>query len=186
MNFHPYSEIFPLLPDAELAELARDIGEHGLREAIWTYQGQILDGRNRYLACEKAGEIPEYREYKGKDPLGFVVSLNITRRHLTNEQRAMAAARIATLGKGGDPNASREALTQEQAAEQMHVSRSSVQRAKPSPLPTYLEEIIRLVEAGQLGAGIQHVEVRHDAGCALLNRRGPCNCHPSVNLARTQ
>lgn len=130
MKFHPYSEIFPLLAGAEFDALVADIKAHGLREAIWMYEGKILDGRNRFLACQKAKVVAKYRKYTGSDPLSFVVSLNIARRHLTVEQRAMAAARIATLGKGGNPNASRDALTQNQAATQLDVSRSSVQRAK--------------------------------------------------------
>src|SRR6185437_9832446 len=35
MEFHPFSEVFPPLPDDELAELAADIKSFGLREAIW-------------------------------------------------------------------------------------------------------------------------------------------------------
>lgn len=130
MKFHPYAEIFPLLEGTALEELVLDIKAHGLREKIWTYEGKILDGRNRFNACHRAKVKPEYREYRGKDALGFVISLNIQRRHLTVEQRAMATARIATLRAGGDPNASREALTQVEAASLMDVSRSSAQRAR--------------------------------------------------------
>jgi hypothetical protein len=31
---HPLSEMFPMLPETELAELAEDINRHGLREAV--------------------------------------------------------------------------------------------------------------------------------------------------------
>lgn len=132
MKYHPYSEIFPLLDGPDFEQLVEDISRHGLREPIWRYEGRILDGRNRYLACEKAGIDPSFREFEGDDEaaLAFVVSANIKRRHLTKAQRALAAARIATLQKGGDPNACRDALTQSQAAAQMDVSRSSVQRAR--------------------------------------------------------
>ncbi len=133
MKFHPYSEVFPLLSDERLVELAEDIKAHGLREPIWKYRGQILDGRNRYLACQKAKVKPVYQTFKGDDDeaLGFVVSLNIQRRHLSDAQRAFAAAKIATLAKGRPTlNASGEAFNQTAAAEQMGVSRSSVQRAK--------------------------------------------------------
>jgi hypothetical protein len=50
--FHPLAEMFPLI---ELAELAEDIKAHGLRERIVMYHGQVLDGRNRVLACVQAG-----------------------------------------------------------------------------------------------------------------------------------
>lgn len=130
MKFHPYAEIFPLIEGAAFDELVADIKLHGLREKIWLYEGKILDGRNRYLACQKANVKLETRNYTGVNPLAFVISLNIQRRHLSVEQRGFAAARIATLTKGGDPNASRDALTQDEAAEKLDVSRSTVQRAR--------------------------------------------------------
>ncbi len=134
MNFHPFSEVFPLLEGAPFEELADDIKAHGLREKIWLYDGKILDGRNRFLACRKAKIAPAYRKYTGKDPLAFVVSVNIQRRHLTDAQRAMAAARIATMRQGERSDlgnlASRDAKSQTEAAAELAVSRSSVQRAK--------------------------------------------------------
>lgn len=133
LDFHPYSEIFPLLPDAELAELAADIKAFGLREPIWLYEGKILDGRNRWIACQKAHVEPQFRTFRGepKGAKALVWSANYHRRHLTESQRAIAAAELANLGKGQpERNASREAFTQTEAAEQAGISRSSVQRAK--------------------------------------------------------
>lgn len=147
MKFHPYSDIFPKLSDSELRELADDIKANGLHEQIWTYKNQILDGRNRFSACVLAGVKAVFRTFKGSDAdaLAFVVSANIHRRHLTVEQRAFAASRIAALREGAnqhssvkaainDEPASRDASskspTQGAAAEQLGVSRSSVQRAR--------------------------------------------------------
>lgn len=130
MKFHPYSEVFPLIEGAEFDALVEDIKAHGLREKIWLFEGKILDGRNRFLACQKAKVKPLTRKYTGKDALAFVVSANMQRRHLTTEQRAMAAAKIATLTKGRpSENAPRGALTQSEAAETFGVGRRSVQRA---------------------------------------------------------
>lgn len=130
MRFHPYADIFPLIDDADFDALVDDIKAHGLREKIWTYEGKILDGRNRFLACKTAKVESQFREYKGDDALAFVISLNVQRRHLTESQRAMAAAKIATLPKGSNQHASIEASSQETAAENLKVGRSSVQRAK--------------------------------------------------------
>jgi hypothetical protein len=151
MDFHPYSEIFPLIEGAQFDELVEDIKEHGLREKIWTYEGKILDGRNRFLACKKAKVSPEYREFNGKDALSFIVSLNVSRRHLTEAQRAMAAARIATLKRGSNQHedASREASSQSAAAEKMDVSRSSVQRAK-KVIENGSKALQKAVESGQV------------------------------------
>jgi len=132
MKFHPYSEIFPLIEGAEFDALVEDIKTHGLREKIWVYEGKILDGRNRFLACQKAKVRPQFRKFTGKDALAFIISLNVARRHLSEAQRAMAAARIATLKRGANQHedAPRGASSQSAAAEKMDVSRRSVQRAR--------------------------------------------------------
>jgi hypothetical protein len=71
-----------------------------------TYEGKILDGRNRYIACGKAGVEPTFVAYEGDDPLGQVNSLNLNR-DLTAGQRAMVAARqwgLDGYSKGGRPS----------------------------------------------------------------------------------
>lgn len=95
MKFHPYCETFSLIEGDDFDALVDDIKTHGLREKIWCYKGKILDGRNRYLACKKAGVKPLTRVFKGTDAdaLAFVWSVNDRRRHLTPSQRAMAASR---------------------------------------------------------------------------------------------
>lgn len=131
MNFHPYSEVFPLIEGNEFEALVEDIKTHGLREKIWLYEGKILDGRNRFLACKKAKTKPLFRKYAGKNPLAFVVSANVHRRHLTESQRAMAAARVANMTQGARTDlASIEAKSQTDAATTLNVGRSSVQRAR--------------------------------------------------------
>lgn len=98
MNFHPTAEIFPMMSEGEIQDLAQDIRQNGLREPIWTYQNSIIDGRNRYKACQIASVEPRYREWDGQGSLiAFVVSLNLKRRHLTESQRAMVAAKLANL-----------------------------------------------------------------------------------------
>lgn len=97
---HPLSQIFPLMEDADLDSLGDDIETNGLRDPIWLLDGKILDGRNRYRACVKKDIDHRTEHYKGKDPLGFVLSKNLHRRHLTTSQRAMVAANIATWKLG--------------------------------------------------------------------------------------
>lgn len=83
-----------MLPEGELSELANDIKTNGLKEKIWLYEGKILDGRNRWLACKQAGVEPKTTDYTGDTPASFVLSLNLHRRHLTPSQKATVAVEI--------------------------------------------------------------------------------------------
>jgi len=90
--YHPACLLFPRFGDQELQELAADIKANGLRNPIVLYKGQILDGRNRLLACEIAGVEPRFVEWDGKgSPVEWVISENLVRRHLTSSQRAVIA-----------------------------------------------------------------------------------------------
>ena len=126
--FHGFANIFPMLKDARLQELAGDIAEHGLLNAIWRYEGKILDGRCRYRACCLAGVEPRFEEYVGDDPLGFVIGQNLHRRHLNESQRAMVAAKIANLRLGDNQHS--EGTSIDAASKTMNVSKSSVDRAR--------------------------------------------------------
>jgi hypothetical protein len=98
-EFHPIANLFPLMEDKELEELAFDIQIHGLLQPIVKYQGKILDGRNRYLACGSVSVEPKFIEYLESDPAGFVTSMNIERRHLTPSQRACVGVELLPFYK---------------------------------------------------------------------------------------
>lgn len=90
MKDHPLADRYPLMGNTELAMLAENIKEHGLIDAITLYQDKILEGRNRFRACKRAGVIPRYSEFKGKsdeEAALFVFAKNHLRRHLTSEER---------------------------------------------------------------------------------------------------
>jgi len=140
MDFHPISNIFPMMGEEDrdpLGELADNIRQNGLHQPIVLYQGQILDGRNRYLACGLAAVEPEYTEYEGDDPLGYVLSLNLHRRHLTPSQRAVLAGEIAnmersdTLKQNTDTqNCASGKISVSEAAKMLDVSPRYVNEAK--------------------------------------------------------
>ena len=97
-EFHPAAEIFPLMSDEELQELAADIKAHGQQHPIELLDKKIIDGRNRYLACGIAGKQPRVVHVKGiKDAVAYVLSKNLFRRHLTTSQKAMIAAKAKEL-----------------------------------------------------------------------------------------
>jgi hypothetical protein len=98
LDVHPVADLFPMLADDELRELAADIRQRGLLQAVvLDGEGRVLDGRNRLAACKLAGVEPEFTTYNGDDPDGYALSVNIARRHLTKGQQAMVAAKGAVV-----------------------------------------------------------------------------------------
>ena len=97
-EFHPIANVFPLMKGDEFKRFKKDIRTNKLREQIIIYEGKILDGRNRYNACKELGLPVDTRLLPaGTDPIAFVVSANIHRRHLNESQRATVAAQLATF-----------------------------------------------------------------------------------------
>ena len=130
MIIHPAAQLFPLIDGDAFDRLVTDIESHGQHEPITVMlDGSILDGRNRWRACEQLGIEPITRIYEGADPLGFVISLNLHRRHLNESQRAMVASKIANLPRGTNQHSSIELPTQSQAASMLNVSVAGIKRA---------------------------------------------------------
>jgi len=94
LEFHPLAAMFPLMDGDEFEKFKRDISLNGQCEPIVLYEGKILDGRNRYRACVELGLEPITKLYTGNDPLGFVISMNIHRRHLTAEKKRELLAEL--------------------------------------------------------------------------------------------
>lgn len=154
MQIHDVANIFPHMSANELKELTADIAANGLREPIWTWNGQIIDGRNRYKACQKAGVEPIFREWNGdkKDLVSFVISVNLHRRHLSESQRAMVAARLVNLTGPGRPLKNQTGgviISQDQAAQAVNVSTRSVSRAV-NVLKNTVGTVIAKVESGEM------------------------------------
>src|SRR5213592_4411301 len=76
LELHELVHLFPPMSEAEFADLKADIQKNGLREPLWTYQGKVIDGRNRLRACMELGIVPATHEWNGVGSvLDFVVSL---------------------------------------------------------------------------------------------------------------
>ncbi len=154
--FHPLANIFPLIEGHAYNELRADVLKNGVREPIWLYQGQILDGRNRYRAASSQGVEFEVREYEGDDPVSFVVSLNLHRRHLTESQRATVAAKLANIEPGQfagnqhvpSANLQTPAVSQSDAAKLLNVSTRSVASAK-KVIEEAAPELVQAMDEGR-------------------------------------
>lgn len=155
---HPAATLFPMMDAESFERLKADIKENGQDQRITFFNGMVLDGRNRLKACQELGIEPRTEEIEDDgifDPFKWVLSINLHRRHLTESQRAMVAAKLAKL-KRGDVKTQRESSdgqicppSIEQAASMLNVSSGSVKSAK-QVLEHGSKEIIEAVEQGQL------------------------------------
>ncbi|MDB4261354.1 ParB N-terminal domain-containing protein [bacterium] len=157
MQPHPYADLFPMMDKKALQELVASIRDDGLEQPIVTFEGKILDGRNRALACANAQVEPSYVKYKGDDPLGFVVRHNLIRRHLTTSQRSMIAAELANI-RLGDNQHSEEGVSIDTASDMLNVGRASTARAK-KVLDSGDDELIESVKSGEtsVNAAVQQI-----------------------------
>jgi hypothetical protein len=152
LEFHPLANIFPLIEGAEFDALVDDIRANGLRENIVLLDGAILDGRNRYRACLIAGTQPRTVEYFGDDPVSFVVSLNLRRRHLDESQRAIVAAKLANMRQGNFSKAANlpvSPVSQSSAADMLNVSERTVRSAR-TVIDEGAPELVEAVEHGRV------------------------------------
>lgn len=168
LPFHQLADLFPLIEGAEFDELVRSIQESGQHDPIVLLDGAILDGRNRYRACLAAGVEPKTEPFTGRDPIRFVMDHNIHRRHLNESQRAMIAAKLATLksGQRADYAAhatggeiSPPAMSAGAAAEMLNVNRHTVNAAK-KVLTAGTAEEIKAVERGEAAVSTIAKDIR--------------------------
>lgn len=158
MKKHKLASLFPEITGQDFDALVADIKANGLRQPITTLSGAILDGVNRYAACLEAGVKPLNQEFEGKDPLAFVISQNMARRHLTDDQRAAIAADIARAKPGNPTNLAplKSEPTVDEAAESLKVSPRKVQKAKA--LKKESPAAFKKVKAGKMSLNKAHEE----------------------------
>jgi N6-adenosine-specific RNA methylase IME4 len=158
MQNHQYANLFPMMSADEMSALIKDMQDNGYDKTspIITYQSMILDGRNRYRAAAEASVKPVFVEYVGDDPLAFVLSHNLHRRHLNETQRAGVAAKLANMPRGGaeyrTPNLENEKVTIPQAAEMLNVA---TYRAVAAAMP----ELVEKMDSGEMTANKAYKEV---------------------------
>jgi ParB-like chromosome segregation protein Spo0J len=150
-EFHPLADLFPIFDKDShgFKALIEDIKANKQLEPIWLLDGKILDGRNRYHACQHLKIDVRTRDFVGGDPVGFVLSVNLHRRHLNTSQRALVAAKLATFTHGGDRSkAPIGGLTDAEVAKLLNVGERSVERAR-QVLAKGDPSLIEAVEQGQ-------------------------------------
>ena len=157
---HPAANIFPMMKGAAFTELVEDIRKHGIKEPIVFWKGQLLDGRNRATALMEIGLDPsnhacDIEDKEGFDPLEFVLSANLHRRHLGETERETIAAKIANLEQGGDRKSEEikptngGLISTADAAEQLNVNPRNVERAKAA-IKGGCKKLVEMLQAGEI------------------------------------
>jgi len=127
LELHDLCSMFPEMGEEDFDSLLDSMKNNGFLSTdpivlIWNDDEDewlILDGQNRFLAASQAKKTPTFVQYKGDDPLGFVIARNMDRRHLNTGQKAAIAVQIAAMG-----------TLQADAAKQAGVGEASLRRFK--------------------------------------------------------
>jgi len=171
LSAHPAAEVMPEMSPTDYAGLLEAIRERGLDDPIIVHpDGGILDGRHRYRACVELGITPDIQLWDGErgHELDYVLDHNLARRHLTESQRALVAARVRDFG--GGPARGKKAAA---AADRLNVSTRSVENAA-KVLREGAPELVAAVERGEAkvrpAASIASLPPEEQA---LLVARGP-------------
>lgn len=150
---HPAADLMPMLGESDLAALAADIRANGLHEPVVLFDGQVLDGRNRLAACRLAGVEPTFRTLEScGDPVSFVLSVNVRRRHLSTTQLAMVGGRVALSLEESGANLHRR--SRDAAAEMVGGVESRSVADAISVLKHCIPELIALVDRNDLAVSV--------------------------------
>jgi len=158
---HALSAAFPAMHAEDLSSLTDDIAVNGLRQRIVLFEGQVLDGWHRLSACGAAGVAPEFVEFDGDDPVAFVTSLNLTRRHLSGSQRAAAIVACREWKPTGRP-----AVENSAAAAELISAKALA------------------VEAGVSARTIEHAKTAQRGGAGELVRDGKVSAEKGAAIAK--
>lgn len=102
LKYHLLSYLFPRMSQRAYKALVEDIRINKQKVPIVIYKGQILDGRHRYEACLELDVEPQLTPLAdGEDPRRYVISINATKRDLTQSQRGMVGGKLTTTPKSG-------------------------------------------------------------------------------------
>lgn len=220
LAYHPLAELFPLIEGDDFDALVEDVREHSVRDPIVIHEGKVLDGRNRYRALIQLAETGEvlgrgwghraghcltdselapphmwfvrYNATFEGDPLAWVISKNLKRRHLDESQRAMVAARLTHLGHGGDrrsvqaANLPLENIGQKAAAAMLNVSPRSL-RSAHNVQDRGVPELQHAVDQGRVAVStaeaLTHVPQDEQAAIVALSEKEILSKAKEINAA---
>lgn len=149
IRLHPAATKYPRCAVSPLAESIRQLGQ--LKPGI-VYQGELLDGLRRLVACRELGVSFSYEEVTDLDgltPEEYVLAAN-QYRHMSPSQRALVAARTRpALEEQRKNDETIKGKTRELLARQFDVDGKTIDAAA-KVLDEAHPEIIRAIDEGIL------------------------------------
>ncbi|MEM6401615.1 MAG: DNA methyltransferase [Cyanobacteria bacterium P01_D01_bin.116] len=141
LKCHKFVSLFPRMTKDQFGQFKKDIAVNGLYIPILVLKNTnlIIDGRHRYEACVASGIEPKIEYFPGKNDnrvLLKIVSLNSSRRYLSESQRAAVAAELATLiredtlKQNSSINLRNYKISVREAAEKLNIASKTVEAAK--------------------------------------------------------
>ena len=160
---HAAANIVPMMDEEQYLALVEDIRTNGFLNAVKvTGERMLIDGRNRLCASIDVSLDAPVETYNPADPVQYIVSENVKRRHLTVGQRAMIGTsveeyyavegekrRLANLKQNkaiDTPNSgkrNRDNASAQKAAKAVDVGHDSIEKAKTikQSAPDLAEEV---------------------------------------------
>jgi ParB-like chromosome segregation protein Spo0J len=169
---HKAATIFPAMRELEFKELVADIKARGQEQHIILHQtGTIIDGVHRFKACREAKCQPKFKPWDGKlgDEIAYVISANLHRRHLSDNQRAAIGAEFCNLKQGRPKQANSPDITQNEMASRLNVSARSIRTARrvikegPPRVAALLKQDKISLRAGEAATKLSDEEKAHFA-----------------------
>lgn len=156
---HPLSAAFPAMSAEDFHALKDDIKATGQREPIILHDGMVLDGWHRYRACVDLGIKPQQFNFGDGDPVAFVLSHNLHRRHLSASQRAAAVVACSAWAPKGRPG-------------------------KAETISAFSHDKDMAKAAGTSDRTIRDAKAAHKAGLTDLVKQGSMTAHEAAQVAR--
>ena len=96
LGVHPLALLIPGMTEDDEQRLRDDIKVHGVQEPLVMFEDKVLDGRHRLRIAAAEGAVVRLEQFAGTpaDARSYVWSANVSRRHLSQAQLALAADRF--------------------------------------------------------------------------------------------
>lgn len=148
---HELSALDGDMTDEDFQLLVESIDRQGVLEPVMFWEGKILDGWHRYLACQEL-KIVSFRkmEYEGNDPSGYVFAKSLRKSKTPFERGALIVGLQSWEAKRGRPSLSLKGLDGKLATSSQLTIQEMANKAGVSPAT--------IKDVKRIKAGIPEIE----------------------------